>query len=150
MDEMEPAETGLEARAKSRKMYYTISEVCGLTGLEKHILRYWEGEFPKLRPKKSGGGVRMYRDKDIDLISRIKRLLHEEKYTIHGARQKLADEAAEAKSGKPAGASATAEPPEPPPQSSAPEAATLSSVSPDFLAEIRGELEGVLALLEGV
>ena len=146
MDEMEPAETGLEARAKSRKMYYTISEVCGLTGLEKHILRYWEGEFPKLRPKKSGNGVRMYRDKDIDLISRIKRLLHEEKYTIHGARQKLADEAAEAKSGKPA----TPNTAEPPLQSSAPEAvASASPVSPDFLAEIRGELEGVLALLRG-
>ena len=148
MDEMEPAETGLEARAKSRKMYYTISEVCGLTGLEKHILRYWEGEFPKLRPKKSGNGVRMYRDKDIDLISRIKRLLYEEKYTIHGARQKLADEAAEAKSGKPAGA-ATPNTAEPPPPKSVPEATVSASVSPDFLAEIRGELEGVLALLRG-
>ena len=74
----------------SRKAYYSISEVCRSTGLEPHVLRYWESEFTHLRPRKNRAGNRAYRPKDIELIEFIKRLLYEEQYTIPGARKKLA------------------------------------------------------------
>ncbi|MBN1576853.1 MAG: MerR family transcriptional regulator [Chitinispirillaceae bacterium] len=73
------------------KVYYSISEVCGMTGLEPHVLRYWESEFPQLRPKKNRAGNRAYRDKDIKIIDYIKYLLYEEKFTIPGAKKKLAE-----------------------------------------------------------
>ncbi|UCE18059.1 MAG: MerR family transcriptional regulator [Gemmatimonadota bacterium] len=71
------------------KLYYSISEVSRLTGLKQHVLRYWETEFPSLRPRKNRAGNRTYRIKDIKLIFLIKRLLYTEKYTIEGAREKL-------------------------------------------------------------
>lgn len=71
------------------KMYYTISEVCTLTNLKPHVLRYWEEEFPTLAPPKNRAGNRAYRVKDIRSILAIKRLLYEEGYTIAGARKKL-------------------------------------------------------------
>lgn len=74
----------------NKKTYYSISEVCSRTGLEAHVLRYWESEFPQLRPKKNRAGNRAYRDKDIELIEYIKHLLYEEQYTIPGARKKCA------------------------------------------------------------
>ena len=73
-----------------KKTYYSISEVCTMTGLEPHVLRYWESEFPQLRPKKNRAGNRAYREKDIELIEYIKHLLYEEQYTIPGARKKCA------------------------------------------------------------
>jgi len=71
------------------KMYYTISEVCDLTSLKPHVLRYWEDEFPTLAPPKNRAGNRAYRIKDIKSIFAIKQLLYEEGYTIAGARKKL-------------------------------------------------------------
>jgi len=71
------------------KMYYSITEVSELTGLKPHILRYWETEFPTLHPKKNRAGNRAYRQKDIDMILLIKRLLYEEGYTIDGARRRI-------------------------------------------------------------
>ena len=68
-----------------RKGFYRMGEVCSLTDLESHVLRYWEHEFPQLRPRKSGGGQRMYRPEDIELILRIRDLLHDEGYTFVGA-----------------------------------------------------------------
>ena len=75
----------------SVKIYYSISEVCSMTGLEPHVLRYWESEFPQLRPKKNRAGNRAYRDKDIRTIRYIRFLLYDEKYTISGAKKKLAE-----------------------------------------------------------
>jgi DNA-binding transcriptional MerR regulator len=75
----------------NKKAYYSISEVCTQTGLESHVLRYWETEFPQLRPKKNRAGNRAYRDKDIDIIRSIKYLLYEEHYTILGAKKKCAE-----------------------------------------------------------
>jgi DNA-binding transcriptional MerR regulator len=72
-------------------MYYSISEVCHETGLEQHVLRYWETEFPQLRPKKNRAGNRAYRSKEIKLIKFIKYLLYHEKFTIQGAKKKLAE-----------------------------------------------------------
>ena len=70
------------------KLYYSISEVSKLTGLKQHVLRYWETEFPSLKPKKNRAGNRAYRIGDIKMIFLIKHLLYNEKYTIEGAREK--------------------------------------------------------------
>lgn len=71
------------------KMYYSISEVAEMTGVKPHVLRYWESEFPTLRPKKNRAGNRNYRPKDIKAILVIRDLLYKEKFTISGARKKL-------------------------------------------------------------
>ena len=72
------------------KLYYSIGEVCKLTGLKSYVLRYWETEFRELRPPKNRAGNRTYRKKDIDTILRIKELLYDKKFTIEGARNQLA------------------------------------------------------------
>jgi DNA-binding transcriptional MerR regulator len=74
-----------------KKTYYSISEVCSLTGLEPHVLRYWETEFSQLRPKKNRAGNRAYREKDIEVVKYIKQLLYEEQFTIPGAKKRLAE-----------------------------------------------------------
>ncbi len=73
----------------SEKLYYTISEVSRMTGLEAYVLRYWEKEFPLLKPKKNSGGTRLYTSKDIEVINQINYLRTKEKLTIAGARSKL-------------------------------------------------------------
>lgn len=78
-------------RLEEGKLYYSISEVCGMTGLEQHVLRYWESEFPQLRPKKNRSGNRAYRSKEIKIIRYIKYLLYDELYTIPGAKKKMAE-----------------------------------------------------------
>lgn len=78
-------------RLEEGKLYYSISEVCAMTGLEQHVLRYWESEFPQLRPKKNRSGNRAYRAKEIKIIRYIKYLLYDELYTIPGAKKKMAD-----------------------------------------------------------
>lgn len=74
-----------------KKLYYSISEVSKLTDLEQYILRYWETEFEQLRPAKNRAGNRIYTNKDIQLILKIKKLLREEKYTIDGAKKIIED-----------------------------------------------------------
>ena len=74
---------------KTSKMYYSISEVSEMTGVKPHVLRYWETEFPSLKPKKNRAGNRNYRQKDIKAILVIRDLLYKEKFTISGARKKL-------------------------------------------------------------
>jgi len=75
--------------AADEKLYYSISEVARITNLEAYVLRFWEKEFPMLRPKKNKGGNRHYQKRDIELINQIKQLLYEENYTIAGARKRL-------------------------------------------------------------
>ena len=72
-----------------RKRLYKVGEVCRLTGLEGHVLRYWEGELPMLRPRKSRGGQRLYSPEDLELVIRIKSLLHEQGYTMAVALRQL-------------------------------------------------------------
>ena len=82
----------MESERKSpalRKLYYTIGEVTQLTGVPAHVLRYWEGEFPQLKPKKSRAGNRVYQVRDLEIISRIRALLYERRFTIAGARALL-------------------------------------------------------------
>jgi DNA-binding transcriptional MerR regulator len=75
--------------AIEEKRYYSISEVSRMTGLEQYVLRYWEKEFPTLKPRKNRGGNRLYTSRDIELINRIKHLRQNEGLTIPGARAKL-------------------------------------------------------------
>ena len=77
------------------KLYFRIGEVAKLCGVEAYVLRFWETEFPQLRPNKSGTGQRLYRKRDVELALRIKRLLYTEGYTIAGARQVFSAEVRE-------------------------------------------------------
>jgi DNA-binding transcriptional MerR regulator len=78
-----------ESESASAKRYYRIGEVAKLTGVRPHVLRYWESEFRWMAPAKSRSKQRLYRQRDIDVVLLIKRLLWEEKFTIKGARKKL-------------------------------------------------------------
>jgi DNA-binding transcriptional MerR regulator len=69
--------------------FFSIGEVCGLTDLKPHVLRYWESQFRFLNPAKNRSGNRVYQRKEIELILLVKHLLYTEKYTIDGARQKI-------------------------------------------------------------
>jgi len=71
------------------KLYFRIGEVSRITGLATHVLRFWESEFSKLRPKRTSSGQRLYRKADVELILKIRHLLHEKKFTIAGAREHL-------------------------------------------------------------
>ena len=75
----------------AKKAYYSIGEVCDLTGLKAHVLRYWETQFEPLRPTKNRAGNRVFRAKEIELILLVKHLLYDKKFTIDGARQRLLD-----------------------------------------------------------
>ena len=73
------------------KRYFTIGEVGELCAVKPHVLRYWEAEFPQLKPVKRRGNRRYYQRRDVILIRQIKSLLYEQGYTIGGARQKMTD-----------------------------------------------------------
>jgi len=86
-----------ETAAIPDKLYFRIGEVARLCRVQTYVLRFWESEFPQLKPNKSGTGQRLYRKRDVELALKIKRLLHEEGYTIAGARQVLQTESREAR-----------------------------------------------------
>lgn len=77
------------ARAEPVQEFYSIGEVCSLTELKPHVLRYWESQFKLLNPAKNRSGNRVYARREVELILLVKHLLYTEKYTIDGARQKL-------------------------------------------------------------
>lgn len=119
------------------KLYFRIGDVAKLCGVEAYVLRFWETEFPQLRPNKSGTGQRLYRKRDVELALRIKQLLHHDGYTIAGARQVFSAENRESK------ASAQGEPS---PRRSAGPTAT-SKTADQRLANVRGELREILGML---
>jgi DNA-binding transcriptional MerR regulator len=80
------------AKAIPDKLFFKIGEVCDLVGVQAHVLRYWESEFPTLQPQKNRAGQRTYRRKDVEMALRIKELLYDEGFTIAGAKRKLAGE----------------------------------------------------------
>src|SRR5437762_10834315 len=106
---------------------YKIGEVCKLADVQPYVLRYWETEFPPLAPNKSGGGQRLYSQRDLDIILRIKQLLYSEGFTIAGAKKKLDGELAQ-----------------PAESRSAPEAQDLTKA----LLDVRKELRAILEMLE--
>jgi len=71
------------------KLFFKISEVCKIVGVEPYVLRFWETEFPSYAPEKSKAGHRMYKRKDVENVLRIKELLYERGFTIAGARKQL-------------------------------------------------------------
>ncbi|MGA2592318.1 MAG: MerR family transcriptional regulator [Bryobacteraceae bacterium] len=111
------------------KLYFRIGEVAGLLGVESYVLRYWEGEFPTLAPKKSGTGHRLYRRKDVELLLKIKHLLYDKRYTIEGARQSLHNESKE-------------------PKSTVADRQQGDLFTPDPLVRIRTELVSILKMLK--
>ena len=80
--------------AVPNKMYFRIGEVSQIAGVEPYVLRYWESEFDQIKPLRSNK-QRLYRKKDVELILTIKRLLHEEGYTIAGAQKKVKEKSPE-------------------------------------------------------
>src|SRR5918912_858360 len=80
------------AVAIPEKLFFKIGEVCDITGVQAHVLRYWESEFPMLAPQKNRAGQRTYRKRDVEMALRIKELLYDDQYTIAGAKKKLASE----------------------------------------------------------
>lgn len=109
----------------AKKVYYSIGEVCDLTGLKPHVLRYWESQFEVLNPSKNRAGNRVYRSKDIELVLLVKHLLYEEKYTIEGANRRLLEMRREGEL----------------------KGERHDVVAPEFLAGIKAELEGLQDLL---
>jgi DNA-binding transcriptional MerR regulator len=71
------------------KRYFRIGEVSRLLGIEPYVLRYWESEFPQIKPRRADSNQRTYQRKDLEILIEIKRLLYEEKMTIEGARRRL-------------------------------------------------------------
>ena len=119
------------------KLYFRIGEVAALCRVPTYVLRFWQTEFAQLRPGKSGTGQRLYRKRDAEMALRIKRLLHEQGYTIAGAKAVLAGEAA-----LPPHLRLQ---PELPPAPAADAGATETRAT---LALVRSELRDLLALLE--
>jgi DNA-binding transcriptional MerR regulator len=72
-----------------QKEFYKLSEVCQYTDTQPYVLRFWESEFPQLRPEKSGNGQRVYSREDLELVQRIKELLHDQECTLESARKEL-------------------------------------------------------------
>ena len=97
------AHNGTATQTASEQRLYRIGEVSRLTELKPFVLRYWESEFPMLEPVKSASGHRMYRQEDVDLVFKIKRLLYDEGFTIAGARRHLRENGATASETIPSG-----------------------------------------------
>jgi len=153
-----------KARVQKR-LYYKIGEACKALGIQPYVLRYWETEFPALTPSKSRSGQRVYSEKELEIIRRIKELLYEEGYTIAGAKKKLEAEMAAGGAGEalrddddetpeaPEPAEAVAEAPPPPPLRAEPAAASHTDASEREQALLSGveealqEARRILALL---
>jgi DNA-binding transcriptional MerR regulator len=88
------ANNGTATQTAAEQKLYRIGEVSRLTELKPFVLRYWETEFPMLEPVKSASGHRVYRQEDVDLVFKIKRLLYDEGFTIAGARRRLRENSA--------------------------------------------------------
>ena len=132
--------TGAAAQPTIQKDFYRIGEVSRLTALKPFVLRYWETEFPMLEPVKSASGHRLYRQEDVEMVLRIKRLLYDEGFTIAGARRHLREQNGDGETlsatGGPAGVGGGA----------AEGAAQL--LSRKMLLDLRDSLRGFLTLLE--
>jgi DNA-binding transcriptional MerR regulator len=109
------------------KRYFTIGEVSELCGVKPHVLRYWEQEFTQLKPVKRRGNRRYYQHHEVLLVRRIRELLYDQGFTIHGARSRLVQGMAEPTPAIPVSA--------------------VSAISPIDLALLRGEIKSIVSLL---
>jgi DNA-binding transcriptional MerR regulator len=80
-----------QKKISTDRLFYKIGEISSILEVEPHVLRYWETEFPFLKPRKNNTGQRIYTRKDLELVLQIKNLLYKEKYTIAGVRKKFGD-----------------------------------------------------------
>lgn len=110
---------------RPQREFYSIGEVCELFDVKAHVLRYWETQFPALSPPKNRSGNRVYRARDLELIALIRHLVHEERYTLDGARKRIDELRQE-------GAAADA---------------AARALERSFVRSLRAELETVLELL---
>lgn len=85
----ESTQESVEPASEREKTYYSISEVAELLDVRPHVLRYWETQFPMLRPRKGRSGSRMYREREVEIARRIQTLLYQKGFTIRGARHRL-------------------------------------------------------------
>jgi len=131
--------TATAAQPTIEKDFYRIGEVSRLTALKPFVLRYWETEFPMLEPVKSPSGHRLYRQEDVEMVLRIKRLLYDEGFTIAGARRHLREQNGDGESSGVAGGAALG-------VGSAEGAAQL--LSRKMLLDLRDTLRAFLTLLE--
>jgi DNA-binding transcriptional MerR regulator len=113
---------------------YKIGEVCRLADVQPYVLRYWETEFPPLAPNKSGGGQRLYSERDVETILRIKQLLYSDGFTIAGAKKRLEAEIADPESA-------------PAREAAAPKGRRRRGAG--TLSDVRRELQSILDLLRG-
>ena len=125
-----PAARGSDAhirhRRARRRTFYSIGEVCEMLDLKPHVLRYWETQFPGLTPTKNRAGNRVYQADDLELIALIRRLVHDERYSIEGARKRLAELDAEGSTAQ----------------------HSSRALEQSFLRSLRSELESLLDLLD--
>jgi DNA-binding transcriptional MerR regulator len=119
-----------------KRLYYKIGEACKALGIQPYVLRYWETEFPALSPSKSRSGQRVYSEKELEIIRRIKQLLYDEGYTIAGAKKKLEGELAAGTLGESATATQTSFATSPPAAASA---VGLSAAPAEAALAERGE-----------
>lgn len=119
---LDPESSRVELPPIPGKRYFTIGEVAELCQVKPHVLRYWEQEFPQLKPVKRRGNRRYYQRHDVELIRQIRSLLYEQGFTIGGARQRLEGEGEDGASDAP--------------------------VNTRLISELRKELEEVMRLLE--
>jgi len=131
--------TAIATQLEAEKDFYRIGEVSRLTNLKPFVLRYWETEFPMLEPVKGSNGHRLYRQEDVELVLRIKRLLYDEGFTIAGARRHLREQSGAGESE--AGLSSNGAP-----ENSGGGAAQL--LSRKMLLDLRDALRAFLTLLE--
>lgn len=122
------------------RLYFKIGDVSRICGVETYVLRFWESQFPQLKPNKSGTGQRLYRRRDVELALEIKRLVHGEGYTLAGARQALESGARRVPVEARAALAETLEPQATPMQSS-------RRTDTGKLAQIRAELRELANLL---
>src|SRR5688572_26554244 len=138
------------------KLFFKIGEVCELAGVQAHVLRYWESEFPMLAPQKNRAGQRVYRKRDVEIALRIKELLYEDQYTIAGAKKRLANDLRAGGKFRVV-TSEDSEESDPSPQLQTGERATAANSNPDrrtaedrkALRQVASELREILSLLEG-
>ena len=134
------ANTATATQPTTKKDFYRIGEVSRLTALKPFVLRYWETEFPMLEPVKSPSGHRLYRQEDVEMVLRIKRLLYDEGFTIAGARRHLREQNDDGESSAAAGAGGSS-------NSNAAEGAA-QLLSRKMLLDLRDTLRAFLTLLE--
>ena len=121
------------------RLYFKIGDVAQICGVETYVLRFWETQFPQLKPNKSGTGQRLYRKREVELALEIKKLVHEEGYTLAGARQALESGQRRAKVVPPVSAAAAIPTP------------TLGAVRSESqkatILQVKSELREILAML---